>query len=172
MVVVVMRIRASLGPTSGMGLSASSIRPGSTNTAALIISAMEHLLTGNREQPSARSRVLSTVHPTRSGVLIRINNGRPIRATHRHWSECLQLGVGHHQPLAAFIVEVDLDARLGAVAFVVEHHPFAEQRVHHPLAEGEAGALGGFLAEHGALAPAGAEGTADLVAQTHFADQL
>src|SRR5690606_25120490 len=56
MVVVVMRIRASLGPTSGMGLSASSIRPGSTNTAALIISAMEHLLTGNREQPAAEKQ--------------------------------------------------------------------------------------------------------------------
>src|SRR5690606_41831997 len=54
--VVVMRIRASVGPPSGMGLSASSIRPGSTNTAALIISAMEHLLTGNREQPSAEKQ--------------------------------------------------------------------------------------------------------------------
>jgi hypothetical protein len=34
---VVMRTKASLGPTAGMGLSASSIRLRSTNTAALII---------------------------------------------------------------------------------------------------------------------------------------
>src|SRR3546814_5757148 len=36
-VVVVMRSRASLGPISGMGLSCSSMRPGSTNTAAFIM---------------------------------------------------------------------------------------------------------------------------------------
>src|SRR5690606_8987995 len=42
MVVVVIRISASLGPTSGMGLSANSIRPGSTNIAALIILAMSN----------------------------------------------------------------------------------------------------------------------------------
>src|SRR5690606_26691030 len=37
MVVVVMRSSASLGPISGMGLSCSSILPGSTNTAAFIM---------------------------------------------------------------------------------------------------------------------------------------
>jgi hypothetical protein len=39
-VVVVMRMRASFGPTSGIGLSASSMRPFSTNTAAFIMVAM------------------------------------------------------------------------------------------------------------------------------------
>jgi hypothetical protein len=37
MVVVVMRIRASPGPTSGTGFSSSTIRPGSTNTAAFMV---------------------------------------------------------------------------------------------------------------------------------------
>src|SRR5471030_3039782 len=40
MVVVVMRNNASLGPTSGIGFSTTSIRPGSTNTAAFIMEGM------------------------------------------------------------------------------------------------------------------------------------
>ncbi|MDT4880811.1 hypothetical protein FQZ97_1165970 [compost metagenome] len=37
MVVVVIRSKASFGPISGMGLSCSSMRPGSINTAAFIM---------------------------------------------------------------------------------------------------------------------------------------
>ena len=36
-VVVVTRISASSGPTSGIGFSSSTMRPGSTNTAAFIL---------------------------------------------------------------------------------------------------------------------------------------
>lgn len=40
MVVVVTRMSASSGPTSGIGLSSSTMRPGSTKSAAVIILVM------------------------------------------------------------------------------------------------------------------------------------
>jgi hypothetical protein len=42
-VVVVTRTRASSGPTSGIGLSSSTMRPGSTKTAAFIWAGMGDL---------------------------------------------------------------------------------------------------------------------------------
>jgi hypothetical protein len=42
-VVVVTRTRASSGPTSGIGFSSSTMRPGSTKTAAFILAGMGDL---------------------------------------------------------------------------------------------------------------------------------
>src|SRR5690606_10962234 len=68
--------------------------------------------------------------------------------------------------------EVDLDACLGTMALVVEHHTFTEQPMHDPLPQSETSAFGSFLGEHAALAPGRAEGAADLIAQPYLADQL
>ncbi|MNZ97408.1 hypothetical protein D3C78_1166440 [compost metagenome] len=51
MVVVVMRTSASFGPTGGIGLSTSSMRPGATNTAAFIIVIGTLLSTNGAGQP-------------------------------------------------------------------------------------------------------------------------
>src|SRR5690606_38389874 len=53
----------------------------------------------------------------------------------RKKSKRFQSGIRRHQPLGADVVELDLHPALLADPFKVEHYPFAEFRVKHPLAE-------------------------------------
>ncbi len=62
-------------------------------------------------------------------------------------SQPLQPRVGHHQPLAAQLIEVDLNTALRAYPLVVEDCTFAELAVPHPLAETKAGAVEALLGE-------------------------
>src|SRR5262245_44173189 len=53
----------------------------------------------------------------------------------------LQVRVGDDEPLRAFVLEVDLHARVRAAAFAVEHDALAELAVAHALAEPDAADL-------------------------------
>ena len=63
MVVVVTRSSASSGPTSGIGFSSSTIRPGSTKTAARIILAIVPILSCRPATPPADAAL---VEPARA----------------------------------------------------------------------------------------------------------
>ncbi|KPZ19749.1 Uncharacterized protein ALO56_05260 [Pseudomonas viridiflava] len=83
-----------------------------------------------------------------------------------------QLRVAHHQPLAAF-GEVDLHAGLGASAFEVENHAFAEYGMLHALAQGELGFRDAGTGKQAAVVDLlrAAERSADAVGKAHFLNQ-
>lgn len=57
----------------------------------------------------------------------------------------LKAGIRRHQPLGADVVELDLHPALLADPFEVEHYPFAEFRMEHPLAERDAAGVKALL---------------------------
>jgi hypothetical protein len=86
----------------------------------------------------------------------------------------LQPSVGHHQPLATLVIEVDLNAALRAYALVVENRALTELAVQHPLAKTEAGAVEALLGKLVVEAVAGCHRLrpADLGAQPHLLQTL
>ena len=64
----------------------------------------------------------------------------PVRGTGRiELPDARQIGVRHDQPLAAGVLEIDLHPGVAALTLVIQHHPLAELRMRHPLAQPEPG---------------------------------